>query len=278
MLMISLVINLDSRPGIDGCEGGSMGDGSRSWDFFIHGIRNKQAFVNSYTVDFETVVFIDRHLPIPRDILEWMDGNVTRYVISKHSRKYRENDSCHWFNDINYLNGLSLARGEFLAHFDADTFAAGDFRKWAESVDNGKLHDFNRFVSYPCASSPDPNPDRARWQHFRWVSTRAFFCHRDSLRLEELELCLRDNDYAWKTYGDPDGGRHPWLEHFIGLMNEPHKIYYPPLNDDFMIWSWSKYIAGVLPALNKMALPEVRQYAQRCGGVSWSGELEAKPV
>lgn len=265
-MSISVVINLDSRPGIDGCAGGTMGDGARSWDFFVDGVKNKRKFFEGRGM-LEFVIYIDQHLPVPQKIVESMLGCLEGCEVKTHLFEHREGQK----NDENYLAALRLATGDYVAHFDQDVVAFGDPRMWITPLGVYK------FVSYPCASSPDPDPDRARWKDFRWASTRAFFCRRKDLRLDDLEHCLQDQEWAYRTFGTPPSC-HPWTEHYLGLMAGANQVYYPPLNENFQIWSWSKYLPGVLPALNQMSHEEVRAYVQRCGGINWAGELEAKPI
>src|ERR1700727_2763165 len=103
--MISLVINLDSRPGIDGCEGGNMGDGARSWDFFAAGVRNKIQFMEGHRL--EIIIYIDQHLPIPNEIIEDIrklfpnHGTKHQIVVSQHCDGIK--------NDANYLSAFRLA-------------------------------------------------------------------------------------------------------------------------------------------------------------------------
>lgn len=261
--MISCVLNLDSRKGVDTCEGGTMGDGAKSWNFFTDGLRNKLAFFAGHEV--EVCIYIDQHIVIPPAILDEMAEIVG-------DRKYRLKvvDHKNIPHDYFYLEALRMATGEYVAHFDQDTFAAGDANAWMAPVISG----YYKFVSYPCASSPDPDPDRVRWQNFRWASTRAFFCRREDLRLDDLEHCLKDPEWAWDTFGHPSQ-KCPWLEHFIGLMAGENQVFYPPLNDQFTIFAWSKYVAGTLPALNRMSMGQIQEYIEHSGGISWSGELAA---
>lgn len=259
--LISVVLNLDSRPGIDGGEGGQMGDGARSWDFMREGIANKLKFL-----PFDEVCcYVDEHLPIPKEIESYLRLMCHKLEIVPHDPLIK--------NDARYVAALRMATSDAVCHFDQDVFCAGDGANWIRPVLSGQY----KFVSYPCASSPDPDPDRARWQNFRWCSTRAFFGRTADLRLDDLEHCLTDADWAWEKFGHPHS-KHPWTEHFIGLMAGENQVFYPPLNDKYSIWSWSRYLPGVLPALNGMSHEEVRAYVQRCGGLSWSGELEAKPT
>lgn len=257
--MISVVLNLDSRKGVDTCEGGTMGDGAKSWDFFIEGVHNKLNFFKRQMGEVQVIVYIDEHQPVPENILMCLPYQIVR---SPHRLGQK--------NDENYLAALRLATGEYVAHFDQDVFAAGDANAWMAPVISGQY----KFVSYPCASSPDPDPDRVRWQNFRWASTRAFFCRREDLRLDDLEHCLKDPEWGWVTFGEPPS-RHPWTEHWLGLMAGENQVFYPPLNDAFTIFAWSKYVAGTLPALNRMSMGQIQEYIEHSGGISWSGELAA---
>lgn len=266
-MSIAVVINQDSRAGIDTSEGGQMGSGARSWDFFGPLLRMHAKFWEGMDVKF--ISYIDGHKPLPLAIIGAMQEGAPGAPLKVQIVPHRIEEK----NDSRYLAALRLADADFVAHFDQDVFCAGDASKWIAPVLSGQY----KFVSYPCASSPDPDPDRARWQNFRWASTRAFFCRREDLRLDDLEHCLRDMDWAYATFGEPPA-RMPWTEHFLGLMAGPNQVYYPPLNDDYAIWSWSKYIAGTLGVLNQTSMDQIQGYIERCGGISWSGELEARPL
>jgi hypothetical protein len=122
--MISLVINLDTRRGFMESETvqKTMLDGTRSLDFFTEGIINKIRFFVFGGYNVETIVFIDIHERLPKKTEQWLlnqqaNGTIDHLVFSKHTEKYEGKYFAKW-NDLNFLNALAMARGEYVVHFD----------------------------------------------------------------------------------------------------------------------------------------------------------------
>lgn len=272
--MISIVVNLDSRAGVGASESVFTGhnNGVRSWDFFTAGLSNKLKFFAGF--DVELIVFVDEHEDVPAEILQQVRLMADCVVLRSHTKRYRNYDTASFTNDINYLHALSQARGDIIAHFDADTAA---FARDKSAVDGllARL-ETHRFVSYPSQWSPEAVED-ATFQGRRWASTRFFLCKREHLQFDVLERALREPEWAYATYGQP-ARRCPWLEHFLSLCNE-ESVIYPPRDDDrTLIFCWDKYHAGVMPALHRMEFNEVKHYVERCGGIHYPNDCAAIPL
>ena len=69
-MKISVVLNVDTRPGSEEEKTvfTGMNDGCRNFDFLWEGLLNKIKFFDGY--DIETILYIDKHLPITGDVLE----------------------------------------------------------------------------------------------------------------------------------------------------------------------------------------------------------------
>ena len=106
MPLISLCINVDTRPPRD--EQNGMFNGAVASDFLTHGVFNKIAFLKGF--DIETIVFIDEHLPVPQETLDYLRRICDTVVIRKNTQE-------HAFNDYNYLSCFAMARGKYLMHF-----------------------------------------------------------------------------------------------------------------------------------------------------------------
>lgn len=272
--MISIVINADTRPGC-GAEVNTTGDhgsgslnGVRSWDFLTDGVTNKLNFFRGHEV--ELILYIDEHEKIPlsvdseiRAILR--NNEPHRLVVKSHERS-----SQRW-NELLYLEALKLATGDYIAHFDADCAA---FRRQS---------DRNDVVDYPMMVNPDvkgthkfvcqPTTLNKRDHGMWWASTRFFFCRRETLPLDEIEHCIRDESYRFAMYG-----HCPALEHVLAQIAGRDSVFYPPANwDDYMVFSWSRYHRGLLRELNAWDYDDVREYILSCG-IHGPNDVISKPI
>lgn len=276
--MISLVINLDTRPGFleHQTQQGTMLNGTRSLDFLTEGVLNKVKFFEGH--DLETTVFIDVHDPIPKDTLDWLttqqaEGVIDNLVLNRHTERFL-GEYFPKFNDISFLNAMMISRGDIVIHADGDAAVFINDKsvidEWITWLNEGKYD----FICYPSAYSPNPvvDPD---FDYF-WASTRWMVCKRDKLNYTELVKCLMDSDYLYGKYGDRKR-RCPWLEHVVSLINGPAKVFYPPYQvDRYVVFCWAKYVTGVLRLLNAAPYKEVLEYIKNCGGISYPNDLSAK--
>ncbi len=248
--IISIVINCDSRPGFleDNTDANVMLSGTRSTDFFLHGVINKKLFFRDYNT--EVILFIDHHeaLPNKESISLMLETGVIDVVCySRHREYYRDQILSKW-NDYNYLQALFLARGKYIAHFDQDSacFRRNDCKiidEWKKQV-NDNVFDF---ISYPSKFSP--NPDTGDWDYW-WASTRFFFCKSATIQYDEIIKCLRDSSYLYGKYGNKYR-LCPWLEHVLGIISGNGKVYYPPMDlNNYAVFSWGNYKKGTLEMLN----------------------------
>lgn len=274
-MLISIVCNLDSRPGVSGdvSEFTAHNQGTRNWDFFTAGLLNKLAFFKGFQT--ELIVFIDEHEAIPEHILNQVRLMADTVVLRSHNRSYRGADHVGYFNDLNYLRALFMARGEIIAHFDADTAAFTRDKAYVDGLI--ALLDQYKFISYPSRWSPNAVDDPS-FEGRTWASTRFFLCRRESLQFDVLERALREPEWAYETFGRP-ARQLPWLEHFLSLVNG-ESVLYPPRDDaNTLIFCWSRYLTGILPALYKKSFDEVADYVlNRCGGVQYPCDVRAGSI
>ena len=279
-MTISLAINLDTRPGFmeQKTEQGTMLNGTRSLDFFTDGVINKVRFFEGH--DIETTVFIDVHDPLPKETQDRMlemqtNGIIDNLVFNRHTEKYL-GEYFPKFNDLNFMNAMILTRGKYLCHMDGDMAAfikdrnvIGEWLKW---LDDGKYD----FICYPSQHSPAPVVD-GRFKSYWWASTRMFLCRRDIIDPTEIVNCLRDSDYLYGKYGVDGEPRTPWLEHVLGLMaGDQSRVFYPPIEPNrCMIFSWSRYYAGVFKHLNEWPYEKVVEYVDR---ISYPCDVSAKEI
>lgn len=281
MSEISIAINLDTRSGFMEKESviGKMSHGTRSLDYFTDGILNKIKFFDEY--DKEITLFIDVHDPLPeaieKDLLIMQkEGTIDNLIFNKHTEKYLGTYYPKWL-DMSILDTLILCRGKYLVHFDADMAAfindKSVISEWLEWLNTSKYD----YISYPSRWSPSPDVDK-NWDYF-WASTRFFICKRDTIDYTETIKCLGDSGYLYSKYGDKYR-QCPWLEHVLGIIAGPGKVFYPPIESNrYMIFSWSRYVSGVLKKLNEMPYSEVLKYvAEKCGGLSWPCDVGAREI
>lgn len=279
--MISIVINLDSRPGFmeQKTSAELMFHGTRSLDYFTYGVRNKINFFHPEPV--ETTVFVDHHSPLPEDaakeLQSYIDtGLIDNLIYSKHREYFKGQPYFSGWNDLNYLHALFCSRGEYIVHFDGDMAA---FRRTGNDVINkfkGLLDSGQyKFISYPTPLSPNPDSNpHGDWDYF-WASTRFFMCKREALDFTEILKCLENPDYMYGKYGDKKR-RCPWLEHILGIITGPGQVFYPPIEGyDYMIFSWCKYETGLYAKLmNTMHYDQQRHYVQQLGGIYYPCDVK----
>jgi hypothetical protein len=268
--MLSCIINLDTRPQRLAME--QHNAGVTCSDLLVGNILNKRRFFQGFDAEF--IAYIDVHEPVPEDALRELNRLCDCVVLRKHSKKYRGADPFNVFNDIAYLQALSQARGEIVAHFDMDTAC---FARDKEAVEAwlSNLESY-RFVSYPSPCSPRPVDDASFGKH-TWASTRAFACKREWLKFDALERMLREPEWGWEQFGEPVRKLN-WLEHMLALSNNESVIYPPRCDDRLLMFCWSAYHRGVMEKLNGMSFDEVKAYADRCGGVTYPNDVFAQPL
>jgi len=284
--MISLVINLDTRPGFmeDETVQGTMLNGTRSLDFFTDGIINKVKFFEGH--DLEVTVFIDMHDKLPEHVERWLldeqaDGMIDNLVFNRHTEKFLGEFFPKW-NDLNFLNAMTISRGDYLVHMDGDMNAfindPSVISEWLEWLDEGKY----QFICYPSAYSPAPAVD-GRFKSYWWASTRFFITKRDPDVVPnisdywEVIKCLRDSEYLYQAHGDDEMPRNPWLEHIAGMMTAGQSfVFYPPVQPQrYLMFCWSRYHSGVLKQLNEWPYKKVVEYVDR---ISYPCDFASKEI
>lgn len=245
-MLISCVINCDTRPERNNENGLSKGVVSR--DFLTYGIENKIKFLEGF--EKEIILFVDEHERMPEKQVEYLRSIVDCLVIRRHTEENK-------FNDNNYVAALSLARGEYVFHFDHDTAAFTNDQKHVRYLLN-RL-EVSDYISYPSRFSP--NPDHNDNYDYWWASTRFFVCKKETLDITEIKKCLADSEYLYGKY--PASVRNPWTEHICGLMAKYNGkgVYYPPINnDEYMIFSWGNYQPGLWAQLHEMPYEAVKDF------------------
>jgi hypothetical protein len=269
--VISIILNLDTRPGFLEAQSiaTTMMNGPRSLDFFTEGIRNKWLFFKGREI--EIIVFIDQHEEVPAQTKEFLfkalDSDLIHSVVfSRHREFFNYYHYYPKWNDINYMNALFLARGKYVAHFDADTVAfikdPSVILEWIQWLEEGKYD----YISYPSHWSPRAIDDPT-FDDYMWASTRFFFCKRDTIPFDETLKCLQDSGYLYTKYGEKKR-KCPWTEHVLGIISG--KVYYPPIQlDRYAIFSFSNYQRGVLSKLNDMTYDEVKRWIEEKNGIQY---------
>lgn len=244
MPLISVVINVDTR---NKQQQGGLLNGAVDSDFLTDGVYNKIKFFEGY--DIETIVFIDEHNPVEQKTIDYLRSVCNVVCVRKHTHE-------HAFNDFNYLSALSLSRGKYIAHFDQDVAAFNSSPKWVQYMID--LLEQYRFVSYPSIWSPNAVDDPSFGGRM-WASTRFFMCKRETLRFDELKMCLDEPNYAYQKYGDVPR-KCNWLEHFLTLTND-NSVYYPPIQtENFTIFTWETYQQYTLKRLNELTYEEIYKW------------------
>lgn len=270
--MVSVVVNLDSRPGVGDSvtEFKGHNEGARSWDFLTDGLENKRRFFAG--IRHELIAYIDERERVPDEILNRVRELADCVVIRKHFDDYRDSTPFNLANDIRYWQALALATGETVVHFDADTAA---FARDEQSVRGWLAHlGTHKFVSYPSQWSPRPVDD-ASFGSNTWASTRAFACRRSTLRFDDIERGLREPEWMWAMHGEP-ARRLNWMEHVLARLNED-SVLYPPRDDaNLLMFCWGRYHACTLKRLNSQSYDEVRAYVESCGGIQYPNDVFSK--
>lgn len=264
-MRISLVVNCDTRPARDNA--GAMLDGVASRDFLIEGLRNKKKFLDGF--DVETILWVDEHEPISSDLYNELHQICDRLVISKHSKKYRNIDNFQPFNDINYLQALSLARGEIICHFDQDMAAFVRGPEYISSMIDTLMSRKYKYICYPSTDSPKCVNDPRFGRHM-WASTRFFMCLKTTFDATELENAIWNPDTLYVKYGRPDSV-NDWTEHFLGVAAGGENVFYPPVSNHFLVFPWFKYKDGVLGKLNQMDFDSIYMKLIAAGAHTYHG-------
>lgn len=283
MTFISIVINADTRSGFRNNESVAteMFNGCRSLDFLIDGVQNKINFFEGF--EKEVILFIDEHEQIPEEALNKIRRMADTLIIRKHDKRFGDIKEYNKFNDLNYLAALQLARGTYVAHFDQDcaAFTRNDF---APNMLIDLLGQFD-YVSYPSHWSPNAVDDPA--YNYMWCSTRFFMCKRETLDFTEIQKCLLDSDYLYGKY--PVSKKNPWTEHILGILAKYKStreglsygkgVYYPKIDlDNYAIFCWNSYKAGVLGKLNNMTYGDIKQYIEDCGSIVYPADISCKQI
>jgi len=258
---ISIIFNADTRPVCSEFQG--LHKGVRSRDFIGRAsLLNKRTFFREF--DTELIAFIDEHEPLTHEQYDTLHELCDCVVVRKHSRHYRGWEPFGPFNDINYLQALSMARGEFVAHFDQD-MAAFAFDRcpvvWmVDEVASGR----HKFVCYPSPCSPAPC-HAPEYENKWWASTRFFMCKRETLDFTVLERAIREPQWLYSTFDRPPR-ENPWMEQFLGIL-AGYSVIYPPVDlSSWAVFPWMIYRDGALEALNAMPYEAVRWCIEKAGG------------
>jgi len=254
--MISIVINADTRPIRNAEHGLSKGVVNR--DFLLHGVVNKIKFFEGFPI--EVILHVDEHEPVPN--LSELTQLCDTIIVRKHTDEPK-------FNDYNYLRAMSLASGEYVAHFDMDTAA---FTESPKPIKNMlAMLEHHDFISYPSHWSPDAVHDDSF--DYRWASTRFFICKREKLNTQRYRELLADYVATYEAY--PASRKCHWTEHIIGLVAkyDGKGVYYPPIVNDHLIFSWGSYTEGTIQQLQQLSFDEVVNYVNARGGIHYPNDV-----
>lgn len=253
-MTISCIINVDTRPENDTNQ--EMFKGVVSRDFLVEGLVNKRRLFEGF--DFEVICFVDEHEPIDEKTLAHMRELTDVLIIRKHNKKFEDIEPYAAFNDLNYLNALSMARGKYIFHFDGDVAAfANSPQPIQEYIDLLEQWDY---VSYPSLWSPYPVHDDSFGGKY-WVSTRFFCCKRSTINISEVLKCQLDYEYWKNTYPVPRLCH--WTEHILSSISHHtgKGVYYPKVEfDKLILFTWENYHKYTLQRLNNQTFEEVRQW------------------
>jgi hypothetical protein len=254
--MISVVVNLDTRPGwkLEATLATSTLNGTRSVDFFTEGLINKRKFFAGHEI--ELIAYVDEHEPLDVAV-----SGADKLVVVPHSKeRYR-------WNDHVYLDALAHAQGDYVCHFDQDTVAfcvdGAVIEQYLKLLDSGVAN----FVSLPLPSE--------RTDTYWWASTRFFITKREFLPLDEIRHYITDPQALVEKYRWPGISSFPCLEHLLGAMNAG-KVLYPVQDGKAHIYSWYNYRQGVLADMNRLSYPEVCAFIESKCGTGGAGELYLK--
>ena len=227
--MISVVVNLDTRPGWKDryssvTETGCGVCGVRSVDFFTDGIAAIRRFFNGHEI--ELIAYVDEHEPLDVPV------DADKLIVATH-----DSSKPQW-NDHLYLNALSYAKGDYVCHIDQDMAL---FRHPDADVVSilFKYLEVCKIACYPLLTT-------CPW----YASTRFFICKREDLPIDELRWCVDHLDEAVKKYPIPDVTEFTCLEQAMtGVVKG--MVMYPDAG--FIAFSWINYRMGLLRQL--AALP-----------------------
>lgn len=253
---ISVVINVDTRPESDSNQ--EMFKGVVNRDFLIDGVLNKKKLFKDF--DAEYIVFVDEHEPIDEKTSMMLKEISDVLVIRKHNKKFEEQENFTAFNDLNYLNAISMARGKYIFHFDGDVAAFAPSREPIEYIIGALEH--CDYVSYPSFWSPNPVHDES-FGGLYWVSTRFFACKRSTINISEVLKCQLDYDYWKEKYPVPRLCH--WTEHILSSISwhTGKGVFYPPVDfDKFILFTWENYHKYTLQRLNNQTFEEVRDWVK----------------
>ena len=284
---ISIVINLDTRPGFLEAEStantANLGGGTKSLDYFTHGVENKKKFFEGAGFDVDVTLFIDVHDPLPNNLDQQLlenfaQGKVDNIIWHRHDETFISGPYYPKWTDISILTACIAARGKYVAHFDQDMAAFCNdknvIKEWTRWLDEGKHH----YISYPSAHSPKPVND-PMYKSYWWASSRFFMFKREILDYTEIVKCLSDADYLYSKYGQEGEPKNSWLEHCLGLIaGGQDRVFYPPFSNNYLVFSWSRYFSGILEKLNAAPYELVRQYVIRCGGVRYPCDVLGQEI
>lgn len=266
MALISCVINVDTRP--ENSHNQQMFKGVVDRDFLLDGILNKKKLFEKFETEF--IVFVDQHEELSAVEVIRLQDLCDTLVIRKHNKDFEDMKDFAAFNDFNYIQALTQARGKYVFHFDGDcaAFAPDEtpimkMAEWLEVYD---------YVSYPSLFSP--NPDVNYKYNYWWVSTRFFCCKRSTLDFTEIIKCQLDYDYMFDKY--PAHVRNHWLEHILGVQAKfgGNGVLYPSISyDHFILFVWENYRKGLLKQLNNTSYEEVKQFVLSRGGIHYPNNL-----
>lgn len=257
-MLISCIINVDTRP--ERGEQVGMFGGVVSRDFLTDGVYNKIKFFDGF--EKEVIVFVDEHQPIDEKTLDYLRSITDTLIIRKHNKKFEGSDNFEAFNDFNYINALSMARGEYIFHFDGDIAAFTPSQEPIKEL--MMLLEQYDYISYPSHWSPCPVYDES-FDHW-WVSTRFFCCKRKTIDISELIKCQLDYDYTFSRY--PAKRQCHWVEHILGLHAKYNGkgVLYPKIEyDKWILFCWETYEPYILRRLNSQTYDEVKDWVTRRG-------------
>lgn len=252
-MLISCVINVDSRPEND--TNTQMFNGVVSRDFLVEGIINKKNIFKDF--DTEIIVYLDMHEYVDEKTLDSMRNLADTLIIRKHNKRFEDIKDFAAFNDFNYIQALSQARGKYIFHFDGDVAAFTISPEPINEIIN--LLETYDYISYPSYWSPNPVED-ASFENRYWISTRFFACKRSTLDFTEIIKCQLDYDYWKEKYKRPRLCH--WTEHILHDLSKKG-VYYPPIEfDKFILFTWENYHKYTLQRLNNHSFEEVRKWVE----------------
>lgn len=280
--MISIVINADTRPPMDrdvftvGDDGGQGSlHGCRSWDYLTHLPLAVHKFFEGH--DHEVLLFIDEHEPIPSDMWAYWNQlsqpNGWLRIISEKC-----DHSSHRWNDRLYLHALDKGinwpgrNPDYVVHMDQDCVIFRDPK--CDIVDRYKKW-LNEGYEFICQPTNLEKREHGMW----WASTRFFMCKRATLNFDRLWASLDRPDSLFSHYAWSGPNHFPCLEHLLGVVAGDAGVLYPPREDDgYLVFSWARYIKGILPKLLDMPYSEVEHIVASRWGLCGPNDVIAQDL